>query len=150
MLVLVYEELEQQRVRPVCSCVCALPGKSMWGKKMKNARQHAPPWVGSRSRMGWWFSLAPATLEFGFDSQTRGTREDRRTLCFIAHVLHYPLPHREQQLCERYCSNKQQHAFPITTCMSKKIGGQHTVPFPDEKKKYHDTIRNMIVASSHV
>jgi hypothetical protein len=31
--------------------------------------------------MGWWFGLAPATLEFKVHSQTRGTRENRRTLC---------------------------------------------------------------------
>jgi hypothetical protein len=23
-----------------------------------------PPWVGSRSPMGWWFGLAPVTVEF--------------------------------------------------------------------------------------
>ena len=29
----------------------------------------------------WWLGLAPATLEFWVRFQTRGTRENRRTLC---------------------------------------------------------------------
>ena len=49
----------------------------------------APPWVGSRSPDGWdqipyrpggWVLHQPP-WSFGFDSQTRGTRENRRTLC---------------------------------------------------------------------
>jgi hypothetical protein len=49
----------------------------------------APPWVGSRSPDGWdqiprwaggWVLHQPAPWSFGFDSQTRGTRENRRTL----------------------------------------------------------------------
>jgi hypothetical protein len=47
------------------------------------------PWVGSRSPDGWdqipyrpggWVLHQPP-WSFGFDSQTRGTRENRRTLC---------------------------------------------------------------------
>jgi hypothetical protein len=49
---------------------------------------HAPPWVGSRSPDGWdqiprWaggWVLHQPPWSFGFDSQTRGTRENRRTL----------------------------------------------------------------------
>ena len=49
----------------------------------------APPWVGSRSPDGWdqiprWaggWVLHQPPWSFGFDSQTRGTRENRRTLC---------------------------------------------------------------------
>jgi hypothetical protein len=49
----------------------------------------ALPWVGSRSPYGWdqipyqpggWV-LHQSPWSFGFDSQTRGTRENRRTLC---------------------------------------------------------------------
>jgi len=49
----------------------------------------APPWVGSRSPDGWdqipyrpggWVLHQPP-WSFGFESQTRGTRENRRTLC---------------------------------------------------------------------
>ena len=40
-----------------------------------------PPMVGIRSPIGLVVGSCPATLEFGFDSQTRGTRENRRTLC---------------------------------------------------------------------
>ncbi len=47
------------------------------------------PWVGSRSPDGWdqiprWaggWVLHQPPWSFGFDSQTRGTRENRRTLC---------------------------------------------------------------------
>ena len=54
-----------------------------------SSRVPAPPWVGSRSPDGWdqipyrpggWVLHQPP-WSFGFDSQTRGTRENRRTLC---------------------------------------------------------------------
>ena len=50
---------------------------------------YPPPWVGSRSPDGWdqipyrpggWVLHQPP-WSFGFDSQTRGARENRRTLC---------------------------------------------------------------------
>ncbi len=49
----------------------------------------APPWVGSRSPDGWdqiprWaggWVLHQPPWSFGFDSQTRGNRENRSTLC---------------------------------------------------------------------
>jgi hypothetical protein len=52
-----------------------------------SSRVPAPPWVGSRSPDGWdqipcqpggWILHQPP-WSFGFDSQTRGTRENRRT-----------------------------------------------------------------------
>jgi hypothetical protein len=52
-----------------------------------SSRVPAPPWVGSRSPDGWdqipyrpggWVLHQPP-WSFGFDSQTRGTRENRRT-----------------------------------------------------------------------
>jgi hypothetical protein len=54
-----------------------------------SSRVPAPPWVGSRSPDGWdqipqWaggWVLHQPPWSFGFDSQTRGTRENRRTLC---------------------------------------------------------------------
>jgi hypothetical protein len=76
----------------------------------------APPWVGSRSPDGWdqiprWaggWVLHQPPWSLGFDSQTRGTRENRRTLCksngflrgptglgsssLVSHVLQYPPP----------------------------------------------------------
>jgi hypothetical protein len=53
-----------------------------------SSRVPAPPWVGSRSPDGWdqiprWaggWVLHQPPWSFGFDSQTRGTRENRRTL----------------------------------------------------------------------
>jgi len=54
-----------------------------------SSRVPVPPWVGSRSPYGWdqipyrpggWV-LHQSPWSFGFDSQTRGTRENRRTLC---------------------------------------------------------------------
>jgi len=66
---------------------CAEPGmRGHLGKKFDGP---APPWVGSRSPYGWdqipyrpggWVLHQPP-WSFGFDSQTRGTRENRRTLC---------------------------------------------------------------------
>ena len=53
------------------------------------AQLAAPPWVGSRSPDGWdqipyrpggWV-LHQTPWSFGFDSQTRGTKENRRPLC---------------------------------------------------------------------
>jgi hypothetical protein len=52
-----------------------------------SSRVPAPPWVGSRSPDGWdqitrWaggWVLHQPPWSFGFDSQTRGTRENRRT-----------------------------------------------------------------------
>jgi hypothetical protein len=64
-----------------------------------SSRVPAPPWVGSRSPHGWdqityrpggWV-LHQSPWSFGFDSQTRGTRENRRTLC-----LKYQFPHGSQ------------------------------------------------------
>ena len=62
---------------------------------------YAPPWVGSRSPDGWeipsgyrpggWVLHQPP-LSFGFDSQTRGTRENRRTLCESTGFLTGPSP----------------------------------------------------------
>ena len=56
-----------------------------------SSRVPAPPWVGSRSpdgsRLGsdflsaWWWVLHQPPWSFGFDSQTRGNRENGRTLC---------------------------------------------------------------------
>jgi hypothetical protein len=57
------------------------------GSIPKREKQPRPGWapdplmVGIRSPDGLVVGLAPATLGFGFDSQTRGTRENRRTLC---------------------------------------------------------------------
>jgi hypothetical protein len=56
---------------------------------LEQSRIETPPWVGSRSPDGWdqipcqpggWILHQPP-WSFGFDSQTRGTRENRRTLC---------------------------------------------------------------------
>jgi hypothetical protein len=53
------------------------------GTAVINAHTATLSWVGSRSPMGWWFSLAQTTLEFWvrFPSEPRGTRENRGTLC---------------------------------------------------------------------
>jgi hypothetical protein len=58
------------------------------GTAVINTHMIAPPWVGSRSPDGWdqiprWVGgwvLHQPPWSFGFDSQTRGTRENRRTL----------------------------------------------------------------------
>jgi hypothetical protein len=67
------------RLRIACAmCTCCIVPK-----------KKAPPWVGSRSPDGWdqipyrpggWILHQPP-WSFGLDSQTRGTRENRRTLC---------------------------------------------------------------------
>jgi hypothetical protein len=46
-----------------------------------SSRVPAPSWVGSRSLLGWWLGVHQPPWSFGFDSQTRGTRENRRTPC---------------------------------------------------------------------
>jgi hypothetical protein len=51
-----------------------------------SSRVPAPPWVGSRSPDGWdqiprWAGLHQPPWSFGFDSQTRGTRENRAPPC---------------------------------------------------------------------
>ena len=65
-----------------------------------SSRVPAPPWVGSRSPDGWdqipylpggWVLHQPP-WSFGFDSQTRGTRENRRTLCESTGFLTGPSP----------------------------------------------------------
>ena len=65
-----------------------------------SSRVPAPPWVGSRSPDGWdqipyrpggWVLHQPP-WSFGFDSQTRGTRENRRTLCKSTGFLTGPSP----------------------------------------------------------
>ena len=65
-----------------------------------SSRVPAPPWVGSRSPDGWdqipyrpggWVLHQPP-WSFGFDSQTKGTRENRRTLCKSTGFLTGPKP----------------------------------------------------------
>ena len=65
-----------------------------------SSRVPATPWVGSRSpdawdqipyRPGGWVLHQPP-WSFGFDSQTRGTRENRRTLCKSTGFLTGPSP----------------------------------------------------------
>ena len=67
-----------------------------------SSRVPAPPWVGSESRSpdGWdqiprWaggWVLHQPPWRFGFASQTRGTRENRRTLCLSTGFLTGPSP----------------------------------------------------------
>jgi hypothetical protein len=86
-----------------------------------------PRWLGSDPLSAWWLGHQPP-WSFGFDSQTRGTRENRRTLCkstgfltgpislmvvLIAHVLHSPPPPREQ-LCNRSCNTPT--VFSVSQC----------------------------------
>ena len=61
----------------------------------------APVMVGIRSPLGWWLGLHQPPWSFGFDSQTRGTRENRTTPCV-------KVPGSSRVPCIRYCSNKQQ------------------------------------------
>jgi len=57
----------------------------------------------STSPMGWWFGLAPATLEFWVRLQNERNQGKQ------AHPVILP---PRAQLCIRYCSNKQQQQLP--------------------------------------
>ena len=92
--------------------------------------RNAPPWVGSRSPDGWdqiprWaggWSCTKPPWSFGFDSQPRGTRENRPTLCHSTGFLTGP------KLCNRYCSNKHTHTIVVCTlsggCVLPRTGTQ--------------------------
>jgi hypothetical protein len=84
------------------------------GNSPKLNTTHNPPWVGSDSRslgqLGWWFGLAPATLECWVrfpNERNQGKQAHpvlknrvphgsqglaRESSSLVAHVLHYPLP----------------------------------------------------------
>jgi hypothetical protein len=72
-----------------------------------SSRVPAPPWVGSRSPDGWdqipqWtggWVLHQPPWSFGFDSQTRGSRENRSTPC-VKVPGSSRVPHK--QLCKRH------------------------------------------------
>jgi hypothetical protein len=81
----------------------------------------SPPWVGSRSPDDGWdqihrwaggWVLHQPSCSFGFDSQTRGTRENRAPpgvkVLGSSRVPCFP-PTPREQLCNRYCSNKHTH-----------------------------------------
>ena len=87
-----------------------------------SSRVPAPPWVGSRSSDGWdqipygpggWV-LHQSPWSFGFDSQTKGTRENRRNLCSSTGFL--TGPSRMDGFCNQ---NADQHgslaglSFPV-------------------------------------
>jgi hypothetical protein len=56
--------------------------KKFWRQKTKKNTRciTRPPWVGSKPA-GWWLGLHQPPWSFGFDSQTRGTREHRAPPC---------------------------------------------------------------------
>jgi hypothetical protein len=49
-------------------------------RPLKINTRHAPPWVGSRSPLGWWLGLHKLS-PWSLDSQTKGTREKRAPPC---------------------------------------------------------------------
>jgi len=79
-------------IREQSSFYCKVPGSSREGPSPALGGLQIPRWLGSDPLSAWWLGLAPATLEFGFDSQTRGTRENRRTLCESTGFLTGPTP----------------------------------------------------------
>ena len=94
-----------------------------------SSRVPAPPWVGSRSPDGWdqipyrpggWVLHQPP-WSFGFDSQTRGTRENRRTLCKSTGFLTGPRP----SLLTVYVG--------VVECASASPYTYSTHRFPDER-----------------
>ena len=93
-----------------------------------------PAWVGSRSpvvwdQMGWWLGLHQPPLSFWFDSQTRGTRENRAPPC-VKVPGSSRVPPREQ-LCNRYYSNA--HAHSLFLLCATDIFGERRVEF-----RFHD------------
>jgi hypothetical protein len=50
------------------------------GPAVKNTHT-VSPWVGSRSQLVWWLGLHQTPWSFGFNSQMRGTKENRDTPC---------------------------------------------------------------------
>ena len=83
----------------------------------------------STSPMGWWFGLAPATLEFWVRLQNErnqgkqahpvlkyrvphGSHTSLGSSYLIAHVPSTVILPPRAQLCIRYCSNKQQQQLP--------------------------------------
>ncbi len=88
------------QMRTACNRYCSNKHTS----RSPDGWDQIPPWAG-----GWVLHQPP--WSFGFDSQTRGTRETRSPPCVkVPGSSRVPLhlPPREQ-LYQRYCSNKHTH-----------------------------------------
>jgi hypothetical protein len=102
--------------------------------RVSHGSQPSPDWVDSRSPLGWWLGLHQPPLSFGFDSQTRGTWENRAPPC-VKVPGSSRVPPREQ-LYNRYCSNKD---TPTTHCTRVQSFATVTlefwVRFPNERNQ---------------
>jgi hypothetical protein len=80
----------------------------------KGLLESNPTWVGSRSPMGWWFGLAPSHPGvWGSIPKREEPRKTGAPCIKVPGSSRVPLPPREQ-LCNRYCSNRQQqHIHPF-------------------------------------
>jgi hypothetical protein len=95
-----------------------------------SSRVPAPPWVGSRSPDGWdqiprWaggWVLHQPPWSFGFDSQTRGTRENRRTLYKVPGSSRVP----SHSTCPPLSSSPHAHSFVIGPAVIKHTPRLHT------------------------
>jgi hypothetical protein len=95
------------------------------GTAVINTHTPAPPWVGSRSPDGWdqiprWaggWGLHQPPWSFGFDSQTRGTRENRAPPCVkVPGSSRVPSPPRSLVRDGQTSPHRPRLVVPPSTC----------------------------------